>query len=116
MPSFTISKPDVISKGLIIPVNVGLSKHVRDSRLKANQPIPNPITLNALIDTGATITSISPKIVSQLGLTPRDVRNMLTAGYPTPCNIYDIYLDFVRIFGGPIVFDPLEVMEAPLKG
>ena len=53
-------------------------------------------TFPALLDTGATITCISPSIASSLALRPIGMRTMVSATHSTPVNTYlvDIILPF----------------------
>jgi len=87
MPSFIQQSPDLTSRGPIVPVKIGLPKVLRDFLTQQKKPIIGPIQTNALIDTGASMTSISPKISQQLNLVSHGVTSVLTAGQPTPVNI-----------------------------
>ena len=83
-----------------------------------NTKPPGPFQYRAILDTGASITSVSPKVIQQLQfMVSRDIVPMLTAGKPHLSNVYDVYIDFMKAFGGKVVFfDPVRVMEAPLVG
>jgi Aspartyl protease len=59
----------------------------------AGQAIPQPLTVNGLIDTGAEGTCIDPHIARDLGLSPVGQGLMLTPSTgdaPVPVNKYDI--------------------------
>ena len=116
MPSFTAHTPTLTSKGPIIHIMVGLPKTTREARAEKKQTVPGLIPVNALIDTGATFTGISQRIVKELDLTPHDVITMLTAGQPTLSNVYKIYIDIGFAFKTHIIFDPLKVGEISLVG
>ncbi len=70
-----------------------------------------PVTSEpALIDTGATSTCISKKVVQSLGLIPVGMRNMVSTTHPsTPVHVYlvDLYLPF----GSGYLIEDKEVME-----
>lgn len=83
---------------------------------KKNKQVPGLILVNALIDTGATFTDISQRIVKELDLTPHNVITMLTAGQPTLSNVYKIYIAIGFAFKTHIIFHPIKVGEIPLVG
>jgi predicted aspartyl protease len=61
----------------------------------ATQPIPNPIQIRALIDTGATSTCMDPSVLQALNLTPTGsatVETPSTGGIPVSADQYDIGL------------------------
>ncbi len=49
---------------------VGVSAARKDALAAAKQPIPNPVRVSALIDTGASGTCVDPSVLQQLALTP----------------------------------------------
>jgi hypothetical protein len=55
--------------GPLIDILVGISVHRQHALVKANQPVPQPLIVRALIDTGATCTNIDSSILSALGVT-----------------------------------------------
>jgi hypothetical protein len=56
---------------------------------------PTALTLyNALFDTGASATCISPKLVKDLGLSPIGKVNMISASHVTPTNQYIFAVGF----------------------
>ena len=88
MPSFIRQIPDLAPNGPVVPVKIGLPKTFREFLTQQKKSIIGPIQINALIDTGASMTYISPKVSQQLKLIPRGITNAFTAGQPTPANIY----------------------------
>ncbi|OIN97878.1 hypothetical protein AUJ66_02045 [Candidatus Desantisbacteria bacterium CG1_02_38_46] len=116
MPSFITRSPHLITNGPIIAVRIVLDAYTRKSLEQASKPIPAPITFSALIDTGASITYISPRVSSQFNLVPRGVSQILTGGSPVLSNLYDIGIDIGVHFRRNIIFDPIRVAEAPLVG
>lgn len=74
--------------------------------------VPEPLIeyLNALIDTGATLSCISPTIVKALHLKPIGWREMTSATHTTPVNVY--LIDLLLRFGEAIQkLENLQVLE-----
>jgi predicted aspartyl protease len=69
----------------------------------------------ALIDTGASITCISPRIVQTVGLQPIGMRPMISATHSVPVNAY--LVDLIVVFGGAgFVLQATQVMEFSPRG
>jgi hypothetical protein len=75
-----------------ILTQVAIFKDQRHAQQLASPPtgaLPPPLTLyNALFDTGASATCISPKVVTDLGLAPVGKVPMISASHVTPTNQY----------------------------
>jgi hypothetical protein len=70
-----------------------------------------PVTIWALIDTGADITSIFPSVAMAANVFPVEKRHMVSANHTTASNVYLVNLQ-VHLSGGAIIeFRPWEVME-----
>lgn len=83
----------------MIDVLVGVSDPKRLALTAAKQPIPNPVPIRALIDTGASCTCLDPLVVQQLGLVPTGTTPMLTpttGPNPVNCNQYDVLLALIH--------------------
>jgi hypothetical protein len=59
------------SDGPLVRVEVGVSQAHRLKLFAARRPIPQPLILTALIDTGAGITCIDPQVIRRLQIQPR---------------------------------------------
>lgn len=116
MASFLTTSPNALQQGLLIPIDIGPSSQVRTFLKQKGQPIIGPFEFSALIDTGASISCISPRVAQKLHLTPRGVVPMASANLNSLTNLYEVYLDLSKVFKQPIGFDPIPVMEAPLPG
>jgi hypothetical protein len=83
----------------------------------ANQPVPAPIPVTGLIDTGASCSSIDTSVLTQLGIPTTGTAPVHTpstkAGAPYVANLYDIGLTLVH----PLItrtFPAVPVMESQL--
>src|SRR4051794_3296390 len=54
--------------GPLVQVEVGVSRPARRLLLASGRPIPQPVTLTALIDSGAEVTCIDPRATRSLRL------------------------------------------------
>jgi hypothetical protein len=71
---------------------------------------------SGLIDTGATMTSISPKVVSTLALKPLGKRAVVSATHVVAMNLYLVDLLLIFTGGGVVRRGGIEVLEfAPPK-
>ena len=92
MPSFTIQSPNLRRYGPCCEVNITPSSKTIEVLKNEGQSIPS-IKVNALIDTGASGTAISTKVVQQLNLIARGVTTISTPSSEAhPTNVYDIDL------------------------
>lgn len=80
--------------GPLIQIQIEVPSALAESLRLANQPIPNPVDGMALIDTGATITSIHAPILAGLGIQPVGIANVGTAGGPQQQSTYPARFSF----------------------
>jgi hypothetical protein len=80
--------------GPIIQVQIEVPSALAQSLQRANTAIPNPIDGFALIDTGASITSVDVTVFAQLGVNPNGIANVGTAGGPQQQSTYPARLLF----------------------
>jgi predicted aspartyl protease len=84
---------------------------------KAGRPVPIPISVRALVDTGASCTCIDPAIIKRLGLSPigkTQVHTPSTQGTAHGCNTYDASL-VIRGQSGNLSIGTLAVVETGLN-
>ncbi|MBI3319407.1 MAG: retroviral-like aspartic protease family protein [Candidatus Omnitrophica bacterium] len=94
-------------------VRIGISEAKADLLRQQGKPIPAPVEITALIDTGASATAVKPEVIRQLQLMPRGVANIATPSSAAhPCNVYDVSLVFANGVGLPVI----TVIEVPLEG
>jgi len=103
-----------------VPVALYPSGPRRQALQAAGQPAPAPAVFNGLIDTGATVTIIDPRVRQALNLVPYRIRPIGVPAQPVPVYALWYKLDLV-------VFDPraatnvslytpmLSVVETPIS-
>ena len=81
--------PNVLQQtGPVIEVQVAVPTALEQLLRQNNQPIPPPIRGRALIDTGATISSVDDASIRSLNVSPVGLINTGTAGGPQQQNMY----------------------------
>jgi hypothetical protein len=103
--------------GPLLDLAIGVSVPRAEALTKAGQPVPPPIKIRGLIDTGASCTGIDPTILTQLGVVstgPVPVHTPSTkSGAPHIAKQYDVSIILIH----PKLnwrFHTLPVIEAPL--
>jgi hypothetical protein len=83
--------------GPIVEVQIAVPTVLGQQLAKSNQPIPQPVTGIALIDTGATLSAVGSPVLAQLGLNPVGTANVGTAGGQVPQNLYPTRMTLTRL-------------------
>jgi hypothetical protein len=90
---------DISSDGAVIDITVDVSRPRRRLLEKMNMPVPKPVHVRALIDTGSTTSGFSPRVFTELSIVPVDQVEIYTpstpAGSPHKCNLYDVVLSII---------------------
>ena len=98
--------------GPLVQVNIGISKTVADQLLKQGTELPNSVSGNALVDTGASTTCIDDSVARQMGLPVIDIVAMTSASHPsTQQNVYPIVM---QIAGSTITVEVPNAVGANL--
>ena len=105
MKEYQYDAPGVLDK-IVTPCTVD----VQDYDTKSETNI-NSCSINALWDTGATVSVVSESLIHRLGLIPTDITKVSGwDGVPVSTNIYnidlllgDLRIDFVKVVRGPLV-------------
>lgn len=93
MPHFTLQL-DVLH-GPVVNAAVGVSEARRKALIAAGAAVPPQVAIRALIDTGASLTSIVPSALAKLGLEPTgsvSVHTPSTGTTPHSAAQYDVSL------------------------
>lgn len=69
MPSLTIVVADLEESGPVLDVQLGNSRTGQQALQQQHQPVPGPIPVHALIDTGADMCVLTDGLARQLSLT-----------------------------------------------
>ena len=112
MPSFTTQVPNLREMGPVVQVRLAIGSALEDFLKKANQNLPPPIQVPAMIDTGATGTVVREDIVKQLNLHPIGVTLINT---PSSTNV-QCYEYLMRLLFPNNVIVETFVIAAPLQG
>src|SRR6266446_1508046 len=82
-------------EGPVLNAYIGVSLARAEALTKANQAVPNPVGIRALVDTGASCTCVDPVVFLSLGLTPTGSIAMFTpstGANPHQADQYDVSL------------------------
>jgi predicted aspartyl protease len=89
MPSVTIENPNLESEGPVLKVQFSISSDLEEKYRNEKKTIPEQVSINAMIDTGATCCMIQEEIPKKLGLEPVSENNVITAaGKVGKCFVY----------------------------
>lgn len=80
---------------IVAPTPEMLSGIASPSAISVNSPVQSPRFYTALIDTGATLTCISPKVVHEVGLQPTGKSMMTGATGSSAVNTYQFGVGFM---------------------
>lgn len=112
MPYIIAELPNLHGDGPVMDVQLFPGMAVVEVLKQQEEPVPGPVKITAMIDTGATNTVISEGIAEQLGLNPvGEVKISTPSSTNVPCYQYVVQFLLPNNF-------PFEttVVEAPLKG
>jgi hypothetical protein len=105
----------LLSAGAVIDVLIGVSRPRRALLVKHQFPVPAPVHVRALIDTGASVSGFAPRVFTGLDLTPVGQIAILTPSTapdaPHQSDLYDVSLSLVAD-GTPHSFPDSRVMAA----
>jgi hypothetical protein len=90
----TADPSGLVSFGALTNIEVHVPTPVAQGGGQPAPPLPAPQTGMALIDTGATFTSVHEPLLIALGLTPINVITAGTANGPVQQNVYAARLNF----------------------
>jgi predicted aspartyl protease len=114
MPSFTTQVANLLLDGPVVEIQLTISKTLLEKLRSENKPIPNPIPVRGLIDTGATFSVIQVGLAQKLGLNP-----IGTAIAQTPSTSTDgvqAYKFNLALFFPNQVTVEVNAVEMPLEG
>jgi len=90
----------------------------RAAALKAaDEAVPTPVPIRALLDTGASCTCVDPSVLQALSLTPTgsvSVNTPSTGTTPHIADQYDVALIIPPGTGAPLIFQTIPVVSSEL--
>jgi predicted aspartyl protease len=112
VPSWTISSPNLRRLGPVIEVQVGMTSAEETAARAVGDPVPAPLTVAALIDTGASHTVLQQNLAAQLGLKP-----VSSSAFRTASSASAVYHQYtIRLFFPHGVEIEVLAVEMPLQG
>lgn len=88
------SPANLLKSGPVIQVQIEVPDSLAAALQANNSLIPSPVDGMALIDTGATITSIDASVFARLGINPVGIANVGTANGPTQQSMFAAKFSF----------------------
>lgn len=111
MASFTSSVSDLEAVGPCAEVRLGVTRAAGLALTRVGKRVPEPISIAALVDTGAAISVIQTGLADQLGLQPIRLTPVCTATHDSvSCRTYAIQW----LLPNNIIVEGTAI-EAPLK-
>jgi len=109
-----LSAQPMLATGPTFAVEVAIPTVLANSLTTAGNPIPQPQLVNALIDTGASMSAVDVAILGSLGLQPTGQTTVSTPSNPAAqVSSYAVRMTFAQIPGAPIV-EPMSVLGCQL--
>jgi hypothetical protein len=103
----------------IVSVYIGVSGPRQQALLASGLPVPDPVVMHLLIDTGASCVSLDQIAIAPLGLVPTGVATVHTpstdAAATHSCNQYDVSLILPPGQGPPLVLEALPILEGAFR-
>lgn len=96
----------------MVDLQISIGTAAEEALARAGKPLPEPIPITALIDTGASGSVIQKGLPDQMGLKPVGAQSIST---PTSTNVHCYQYRLRFLFPNRVVFETT-VVEAPLRG
>lgn len=114
MPSFTAQIANLEVSGPIVEIIVSPGRSLIEILKDKKQPIPQPVKVLAMIDTGATSSVVRSDIIEKIGLNPIGVVKINTPSTTTPIECYQYQA--VILFPNNVAVETSDLIAAPLQG
>jgi predicted aspartyl protease len=112
MPSFAVQLPNLQALGPLVDIRVLVGTPVEQALQRAGTPVPQPVAVKAMIDTGASGSVIDPNTAKQLGLQPVGIVYISTpSSVNVPCPQYVVRF----LFPNNVIIEAFAI-EAPMQG
>lgn len=112
-PSFTTQTPNLVETGPVTEIQLLITRELESQLRESEEKVPDPVKMNAMIDTGATGTVIREGFTDKLNLNPVGISYINTPSTENfKCYNYNVRL----LFPNRTSIDGITVIQAPLKG
>lgn len=85
----------VSQAGLAVPALIGPHGGLIQQLLANGQPVPAPVAVRGLLDTGSSVTAVAPWVLRRLGLSGIGVGASQTASGSVPVDIYEVSIAII---------------------
>jgi hypothetical protein len=112
VPSLTVS---LAAEGPLIPLVLMVSTPRRNALISAGLPVPKPVVIQVLVDTGASCSCIESSQLAKLGISPTGViavHTPSTGSAPVQLKQFDVDLGIVLDDGKFQFIETLPVIES----
>lgn len=110
MTTFTVPNPRLRDEGPLVTVRVGPARRAEEELRAKGRPVPDPIVVDALLDTGSGRSIIQRELARSLALTPVGAVEI-----DTPSSKDLPVLEYwVRFWFDSLTSVEVKVLEAPL--
>jgi len=99
--------------GPVIPAQIEIPTVLAQQMQRAGAPVPQPVTGNALIDTGATLSAVDAQVLTSLGIASTGIVPVWTPSGPTR---QPVFASKVAIPAMRLVVEIPRVLGAQLQG
>ena len=113
MPHSIFTSDTLEFAGPVIERMVGGTQAMLEALERTGQPKPEPLIVNALIDTGAGMTGFRTGVLAPLNLPLIGYSKVYTAGTVTQANLYNVRLGITSM--GRVIGE-FAVLDIPLEG
>jgi len=87
----------VSQAGLEVPALIGVDGQMTTALVAAGRPVPPPVMVRALLDSGSSVTAIAPWVFQRLNLSSRGRASTLTAAGQVGTNLFHVSLTILPL-------------------
>jgi hypothetical protein len=113
MPTFSTQFPALRVSGPTIELQIAVSRALYNSLIKRKEPVPDPVKVLAMIDTGAQTTVVNSNIIKKLNLQPT---SKVPVSSPLAHNVEVAQYTAAIILPKGVIIETTEMVEVPLEG
>lgn len=88
------SSQALMIRGIVLNVSIGVDRFTAEALRAQSLSVPNPITVPAMVDTGASHLGLDTNIIRSLNLSRRGVTTCDTAAGRRVANLYAVSISF----------------------